>query len=133
MKYNLNNPMDKERFKARCNQLYKKGGVVELNKPKKKRSVDANALMWVYLNFIALETGNDSQDLHEAFKGMFLQSKTIDLGDRQETVKASTAKLDSQEFSLYLEKVKIFAADELGVYLPSREDALFDEFYMQYG
>ncbi len=132
MKYDLSTPMDKERFKQRVNQLYKKGAKVELTEPKKKRSIDANALMWVWLNCIALETGNTPEDMHEAFKGMFLQSKIITLGDKKETVKASTAKLDSKEFSEYLTKLKHFSSEELGVYLPSREEVLFDEFYFKY-
>ena len=133
MKYDLSTDIDKEIFKARVNQLYKKGAKVEITEKKPKRSVTSNALMWAWLNCIAMETGNDSQDLHEFFKGKFLGTKEIEINGEKVEVKPSTAKLDSKMFSLYLEELKHFASEELGVYLPTREDAVFNEFYFKYG
>lgn len=56
MKYNLSIRTDQERFKRRCNELYKAGKVVELS-VKEKRSIQANKYLHLILTWFAMETG----------------------------------------------------------------------------
>jgi hypothetical protein len=53
MTYDLNNILDKERFKRRVNQLYKAGEVVELTAKKPKRSLPQNAYLHLILGWFA--------------------------------------------------------------------------------
>lgn len=48
MIYDLNNILDKERFKRRSNDLYKKKAVVELTEKKRKRTLSQNS----YLHYL---------------------------------------------------------------------------------
>ncbi len=47
---------------------------------KEKRSISQNALYHMWVGIIADETGHSHDDLHEAFKAMFLGRKTVKLG-----------------------------------------------------
>jgi len=44
----------------------------------------------------------------------------------------STSKLNTAQFTAYLEKVQVLASSELGIVLPVPEDRIFEEFYEQY-
>jgi len=56
MKYNLSIRTDQERFKRRCNELYKAGKVVELTSTE-KRSLNQNKYLHLILTWFAMETG----------------------------------------------------------------------------
>lgn len=58
MIYDLNNILDKERFKRRSNDLYKKKAVVELTEKKRKRTLSQNSYLHYLLGYYAMETGN---------------------------------------------------------------------------
>ena len=85
---------------------------IRIRKWRKKRSLDQNALYWVWLQVIAKDLGYDTEELHTSFKSMFLtdRSKKIPLV-------RSTTVLSVLEFSQYLEKVER-EANELGIKLP---------------
>ena len=55
MLYDLKNPLDRERFKRRCNALLKKQCVVELSE-KMKRSSQQNRYLHLLLGYLAMET-----------------------------------------------------------------------------
>ena len=88
---------------------------ITVKKWRKKRSLDQNALYWVWLQVIAKDLGYDTEELHTSFKSMFLtdRSKKIPL------VRSTTA-LNTLEFIQYLKKVEK-EADELGIILPHSE------------
>ena len=58
MIYDLSNILEKQRFKRRCNQLYKAGVMVELAEKKPKRTIPQNAYLHLILGWFAIETGN---------------------------------------------------------------------------
>jgi len=93
-----------------------------------KRSVSANALYWMWLTCIEQETGNSKEDLHEAFKQMFLGTESILVLGSVLNVTCSSAKLDDSLFSQYMNKVQTFANSELGITLPNPDDLEFERF-----
>lgn len=99
------------------------GKVLRLETNKPIRSLSQNALYWVYLKKISLETGSEDEDLHEFFKSKFLPKRLIKIKGKStehevESV-GSTTKLTKAEFSEYMEKI----ARLTEVPIPSKEEA----------
>jgi len=97
---------------------------------RERRSLSQNSLYWLWLNCISAETGNDVDALHDYFKDRFLSRKVEIFGDEC-SVGTSTTKLNTAEFTAFLDKVQQFAAGE-GIILPNPEDLYFEQFYQQY-
>jgi hypothetical protein len=90
--------------------------VLSIRKYRKQRSIRQNRYYWLCINFIASETGNDPDELHQGFKAMFLTDRSGKL-----PVIKSTARLSGVEFSEYIEKIAVKIA-EFGMTLPNVED-----------
>lgn len=89
---------------------------------KSKRSVEQNRLYWgVYLKTIADHTGHTAEELHELFKAKFLYRENLTVCGTDLPMFASTTKLNTREFTDFLDRVQQFAQHELGCYLPADE------------
>ena len=66
MLYDLKNPLDRERFKRRCNALFLKQGIVELSE-RVKRSSQSNRYLHLIIGYLAMETGNTLEYAKEVF------------------------------------------------------------------
>ena len=103
----------------------------------KARTEDQNSLYWAWLTCIGDETGSDKNYLHEYFKKRYLDHENIEVFQGESfadniSVKVSTAKLNVSQFRHYLNKVKVFAATELNITLPEKEDPCYAQFYEYY-
>jgi hypothetical protein len=111
------------------------GYEIKVSKIEKKRSLDQNRLYWLYLTCISQETGNDKNDLHEFFKRKYCFWNEINMFNESLITIKSTTTLTTKQFTEYLEKIVIFASQELGITLPNPDDLKFKEFeeyYSQY-
>jgi len=91
------------------------GTVDVIYKPEtKRRSTNQNRFYWAYLRIIEDETGNDSTDLHEYFKRIFLPPRYITVMGKTIKVPSSTTDLDTADFSRYMEKINA----ETGIPIP---------------
>ncbi len=95
------------------------GKQVSVEKAKPIRSLSQNGLYWAWLSKVALETGNQTEDMHEYLKLKFLPKRLLKIHGKKgdydvETVK-STTRLNKLEFGEYLEKCAI----HVGVALPT--------------
>lgn len=86
----------------------KKRVVIEITDDKPKRSLDQNALYWLYLDVIEKETGNLATDLHELFKRKFLPPIPKKILGVDFKLPASTKELSKAEFGEYLDKISAF-------------------------
>jgi len=93
-----------------------------------KRSIDQNALMWLWLTCIENETGQDKAELHEFFKCKLLGSTLKNWLDFEYKTANSTSTLDTAQFTQYLEKIQVFANTELAITLPNPSDLEFERF-----
>lgn len=105
--------------------------VFELKRLVVKRSLSQNALYWLWLSCISDETGNDKDNLHCYYSNMFLPNIYILVFSETMIKPKSTTELDTAEFTVYLEKIRIHAA-EWNVILPLPVDKNFEEFYAKY-
>ena len=106
--------------------------ICEVRKDKRNRSTVQNAYYWFLLTMLEQETGNDKDELHEYFKKKYLKTFfQIDLIDTQDFIyyAKSTTKLTTLEFEDYLEKIRVFASRELGIFLPLPGETIHD--YLQ--
>ena len=89
---------------------------------RKPRTLDQNALIHSWFALIASETGNDPEDVKEALKAKFLPARFVDIDGEMIEVRRSTAKLNVQEMSEFCNRMQAWAASELGIQLPTRDD-----------
>jgi hypothetical protein len=91
------------------------------------RSVQANRFYWgVVVQLISEYTGFTPEEVHEWAKAKFLPKRLALLGGNGEVVDeyvigGSTRKLKTDEFYDYVEKVRTFAQEQLGLIMPEPE------------
>ena len=129
MLYDLKNPLDRERFKRRCNALFKKQCVVELSE-KVKRSSQQNRYLHLLLGYLAMETGNSLDYAKEVFykrsanREIFVREKDDELIGRTEYLRSS-ADLTTEEFSVSIDRLRDWSSQTAGIYLPSPSEEEF--------
>lgn len=87
------------------------------------RSLSQNALYWMFLEQIEIETGNNTDDLHEWAKRKFLKPKMIKVNGEEMKIPGSTTDLNKIQFSDYMDKI----ASEVGVAIPDSERHLREQ------
>ena len=105
--------------------------VLTLAKPRERRSLNQNAIFWLWMRCIEEETGQSKDDAHDWFCKKFLR-RTVTFNGREETVVGGTSSLTREQMSEFLDRVQAEAASELGIRLPSPDDeawAAFEEYY----
>lgn len=129
MLYDLKNPLDRERFKRRCNALFKKQGIVELSE-KTIRSNQSNKYLHTLLGYLAMETGNTLEYVKEVFykrtanKDIFMRIKDDELLGQTEYLRSS-ASLSQEEFSTSIDRLRDWSSQVAGIYLPSPNEEQF--------
>jgi hypothetical protein len=129
MLYDLKNPLDRERFKRRCNALFKKQGIVELSE-KTIRSNQSNRYLHLILGYLAMETGNTLEYAKEVFykrtanKDIFVRIKDDELLGQTEYLRSS-ASLTQEEFSTSIDRLRDWSSQVAGIYLPSPNEEQF--------
>lgn len=113
-KFKFESKIFEQKFKDKIIKLNGKYAILELKNFYKKRSDNQNQYYWgVVLDLISEDTGNDPEDLHTTFKSMFLVDRTGKI-----PVVKSTTKLTTVEFNEYIDKVVLFASQELNLEIP---------------
>ncbi len=92
---------------------------VQVSEHKAKRSAEQNRLLWAVLHDIAASAWvggkrYSADAWHEQFKREFIGCEELPSGA---TVGISTASLSVEEFSTYIERIREYASDELGIEL----------------
>lgn len=102
-----------------------------IKKQTKDRSINQNALMWMWFACIADTTGNTKEEVHDAYCYIFL-SRPVTIGKRSGSIPTGTSKLNAEEMKEFLDKVQADAASELGITLPNPDDLYFEAFKEEY-
>ena len=104
---------------------------VDVQEYKSNRTVAQNSLMWLWLacmrDYIFEHTGNKytTEAIHAEMKESFLEPIVHQLKNKT-IVEYSTRNLSTKKFTIYLEKLDIYSADNLHLVLPHPID-LFNE------
>jgi len=102
-----------------------------ISRRREPRSVDQNALMWMWFACIEAETGTPRQDVHDYYCRLFL-TRQIDWNGRGEIVVEGTSKLSKERMKWFLDSVQADAQAEFGIRLPLPEDKYYNEFCETY-
>ena len=131
--------------------LTKKDGIVEFSSPpeylysqlkngkykvkienySEKRTLNQNALMWMWMMCIERETGTDKQDVHDYYCAKFLRRET-EINGKLAIIIGGTSKLNTLQMTNFMDKVKADAATEFGITLPLPEDRYYEQFINEY-
>lgn len=128
----INTPKDKEGVISYISRLPDKQFIVAINKRKEVRTLSQNRLYQLWIAVICDEIGYNPEELKLIFRGMFLPKETFVFGGVTYEIAMSTTKLDTVQFTAYLNKIEVFASAELGIILPRPEDLHFAEMYDKY-
>ena len=125
MQYNLNNPLDRERFKAKVKQLWEKGGVVEIT-DKRRRTLSQNRYFYLIIGAFAVEIGESVEYVkQEVFKricnpDLFLITKENPILGTIEVLRSSRD-LTTHEMSVAIDRYRKWCAEQ-GVYIPEANE-----------
>lgn len=130
--FDLNNSYDVEKFRKRVAVLLDKGCQVELKEKKPLRTLSQNAYAHVLIGYFASEFGLSMESVkYDIFKklcnaDLFICKKKNKRGQEIEYIRSSSD-LDTEEFSLAIDRFRNWSASVAGLYLPNanEEDALF--------
>lgn len=95
------------------------------------RSIEQNALMWLWFTCIERETGTSRQDVHDYYCRMFLL-RHITFNGEMTVVVGGTRNLTKDKMTEFLNAVQADAQVELGITLPKPEDKFFEDFFREY-
>lgn len=137
MQYNLETPIDRERFLARCEYLLDKGSVVEMTE-RSFRSPNQNRYLHLCIGVVAMETGVTLEYAKSQYfkrlvnPDVFVVVKEDAFVGSVEALR-STTDLTKEEMSICLDKFKIWASSN-GIYIPNPGDeSLLREIEIQMG
>lgn len=130
MIYDLSNILDQDRFKRRCNALYKEGKVVELSEKKRRRTIPQNAYLHLILGWFAMETGNRLEFVKQEYFKRHINPDlfVIEIEDKhlgKVQVLRSSRDLDTSEMTTAIERFRNWASSEAGIHLPSPDEQAF--------
>lgn len=114
-----------------CSLLRNGEYTVKITRRTRPRTISQNSLMWMWYACMEESTGTPKDDIHEYYKAKYL-SREVWIGGRPCRVPGSTAKLNTMQFTAYLDKIKADAAAEYGIMLPLPEDASYQAFVTEY-
>lgn len=129
MLYDLKNPLDRERFERRCNALFDKQGIVELSE-KTSRTNNQNRYLHLLCGYLSIETGNSLDYAKEVFykraanADLFVREKDDELLGKVVYLRSSKD-LSKEEFSLSLDRLRIWSSQVAGIYLPAPDEDSF--------
>ena len=157
MKYDLSNKYKAQIAREYFEKLISKGAFIELREVKMKRNLSQNALYWIWLQCIEVETGTDKNELHFMYRALFIpreESYITEIIKPElytkikpridnfhyfeglelviDVISFSTTNLDESQFALYLTNIKKHAKVNHGVTLLNQDEKNFEDFYKHY-
>lgn len=101
--------------------------VLTVERRVKRRSLPQNSFYWgVIIKLIATETGDDEQSTHETLKDMYCPTKPKTVFGVSRELRSTTL-LNESEMTEYCERCMAFAASELGISFPTKDEVLAND------
>jgi len=79
---------------------------VEFSKVRRKRSLEANAYLWLLLTIEEDYTGTDKSDLYDYYLYKFPTFKNIEIAGKENLVPISSSKFDSKQMATFIDNVR---------------------------
>lgn len=123
----LSNPLHVEQLRTRVETLVKKGTIVELTEKKIVRTSSQNRYLHSLLGYLAVEMGCTLQWVKEKYYKEYVNSDifVIEIEDdyigKTKFIRSS-ASLTTDEMTTSIERLRNWASEEAGIYLPSADE-----------
>jgi len=124
MIYDTNIELERNRLFSRLEQLLSKKCIVELSEKKKTRTLSQNSYLHVCISILAVETGNNLEDMKQELKRACHFMHTFD-GNKFKT--RLTRNLDTKELTDFIEWIRNYAGMQ-GYYIPTAEEYKSNQF-----
>lgn len=121
----------KPSFEAICSLLRNGEYTLSIKRKTTPRTLNQNALMWLWLKCLEEQTGQPKEDWRDYYAALFLGREVV-VKDRVVRMPGHTSQLNTIQMTDFLKKVQADAATEWGVTLPLPEDRYFAEFVDEY-
>lgn len=123
MLYDLSNPFDYEKVLAKLKHYREKGKVVELKTKRLTRTLSQNSYLHILLSYLAAELGCETEwakreYYKKAVNPDFYIYERIDPIVGTTKALRSSSDLTSEQMSISIDRLKVWAAREAGVFLP---------------
>ena len=127
MIFNLDNGYEAERFKAKAEELLRRGCAVELRRIHQQRTMAQNRYLHLILGYFASEFGLSLDEVKvDYFKRTvnadIFKAKRVNRKGREVGYLRSTAELDTGEMTTAIERFRNWSASVAGLYLPSANE-----------
>lgn len=96
--------------------------VIEVKKNRAVRSLNANKYYHAILNIACMELDITHENMHEAMKYKFNSKVIFFPAGGSQCIGNSTADLDTKEFAGFVNRVKQYLTDDLGIKIPESRD-----------
>ncbi len=112
------NQRDLERFDSKLKKLDPREYSVYVTDKKHQRSLSQNAYYHaVVVPLVSAHTGYSKEETHQQLAFRF-NPEMIEVDGEMYKVPGSTSKLNTSQFNEYLESIKQWASEEMGIYIP---------------
>lgn len=92
---------------------------IQIKKHREGRSGNQNRYLWgVVYRYFGSEVGYTTEEAHDVLREMFLFHEKQGLDGQPRRFLKSTTKLDTGEMTEYIEKIRQFCLNDLGLYIP---------------
>ena len=133
MRLLIKNNVDRERFIDFIKQVkIDKPYVASFSAHRKKRSLNQNRLLFMWLNCIKDDTGNSTDSLYQYFCDRYLPWNGEIVFGKEVHAKGGSSKLNTKQFTDFLDCIHQ-EMSEFGIYLPYPDDVGYEELYLKYG
>ncbi len=120
MKLDLSKDIDKQRATTYLGKLMDQGAKIELKKVNSNRSLSQNAYLHACFGYIAQATGYTIEEAKTKMKREFGSFMIYQVnGDK---FLRSTAELDTSEMTQFIDWLRNFSSEEIGVYLMTPDE-----------
>lgn len=123
----LSNPLHVEQLRTRVETLIKKGTIVELTEKKIVRTSSQNRYLHSLLGYLAVEMGCTLQWVKEKYYKEYVNSDIFVIEIKDDYIGKtkfirSSASLTTDEMTTSIERLRNWASEEAGIYLPSADE-----------
>lgn len=116
--YRINNQNKSDVLQELCELDLKSDHILTIKRYRETRSDAQNRYLWGFIYpIIGMEIGETTESVHEMCKAKFLSHVEVINGEEYQITR-STAKLNTAEFTEYLETIKLFAWHTLSLTIP---------------
>lgn len=129
MLLDLSNSLDKNKSETYLSKLIERGAKIELKEIKPSRSTSQNSYIHACFSMISIETGYTLEEIKVLLKQTY-GSDLVYVKNNQKFIR-STRDLDSSQMSKFIDWIRHFSSEQIGLYIPTPEEYIENKFEIE--